>query len=284
MENQKQTQNPDIQDSDNQLAGSVFKDQVIVLEKRENNSTDIRITRNSVLKENTQFLDPVIKEDQSNLSRTPKIYRNRLSSLQPNYRITERDLEILKFINDFGFVEMPHLDRRFGFKKPRNYQLITKLVDAGFVQHERVFFGRHGVYRLTPKGAAMTELPHLARINLGTYKHDIVLIDTYLNLRMQYPEAGWISERQLMKDKHATGVGQRGHVPDGLLVFPDGKQVAIEVELTLKGKYRLEKILKGYGAAFSYKEVWYYCSRAIIDSMRSMAVKMPFIKFYELPG
>jgi len=197
-------------------------------------------------------------------------------------KLTERDIEILKFINDFGFCEMPQLDRRFDLKKPRNYQIINRLVEGGLIHHERVFYGRHGIYRLTNKGARLTDLPPLSRIPLATYTHDITLIEVYLKLRKHHPEAQWISERQLTRDKHADGVGKRGHLSDGILVFPEGKQVAIEVELSLKSKYRLERILKGYGAQFSIKEVRYYCPENIAAYIGSLATKMPFIQVHSL--
>lgn len=197
-------------------------------------------------------------------------------------KLTERDLEILHFINQFGFCEMPHLDKRFAMRKPRNYQVINRLVKAGLMKHERVFYGRHGIYRLSPKGAKLTTLPPLARIPLANYTHDITLIEVYLQLCQHHPEAQWISERQLMQDKHADGVGKRGHLPDGILMFPDGKQIAIEVELTLKGRQRLESILKGYSAAFAFKEVWYYCPEGVAAFIGAMAAKLPFIRIFNL--
>lgn len=198
------------------------------------------------------------------------------------FKITERDVEILRFINDFGFCEMPQLERRFGFKKPRNYQVMSRLIEGGLVKHERVFYGRHGIFRLSERGAKLTELPALARVPLATYQHDLTLIEVYLKLREQYPAAQWVSERQLRRDKYFDGVGKTGHLSDGLLVFPDGKQVAVEVELSLKGKHRLEHILKGYGADFSLEAVWYYCSEGVASVISLMAASWPFVKIYPL--
>ncbi len=199
-----------------------------------------------------------------------------------HFKLTERDIAILRFINTFGFCEMPKLDQRFGWVKPRNYQIIHRLLESGLLKHERIFYGRHGIYRVTAKGARLTELPPLARIPLATYYHDLTLIDVYLQLKTLYPNATWTSTRELMRDKHMGGVGKRGHLPDGILIQADGTHIAIEVELTLKGKYRLESILKGYGGAFDYKEVWYYCSDSVAASMRPMVAKMPFIKIHLL--
>ena len=203
-------------------------------------------------------------------------------NLFSGFKLTTRDIEILQFVNEFGFCEMPHLDARFGLCKPRNYQVVGRLVKAGLLRHERVFYGRHGIYRLTPRGAKLTDLPALAKIPMGNYSHCISLIEVYLKLRELYPEADWVSERHLMHDKHFDGVGKRGHVPDGILVFADGKQVAIEVELTLKGRQRLESILKSYGAAFGFSAVWYYAPKKIAGSIGLLAAKMAFIKIHTL--
>jgi len=56
----------------------------------------------------------------------------------------------------------------------------------------------------------------------------------------------WISERKLKHDKYKLGVGQHGHLPDAVLVCPDGKQIAVEVELSCKSKQHLDAILKTY--------------------------------------
>jgi DNA-binding PadR family transcriptional regulator len=197
-------------------------------------------------------------------------------------KLTERDIGILKFINEFGFSEMPQIERRFGLKKPRSYQLLTRLVEEGYVKHERVFHGRHGIYRLSRKGAKLTHLPPLARVPLANYKHDITLMEVYLRLREDYPEASWISERELKRDKYFDGVGKFGHLSDGLLVFKDGKRIAVEVELSLKSRNRVEQILRWYGGVFEIEEVWYYCPKGIMASMSSMAVEMPHIKFNDL--
>lgn len=197
-------------------------------------------------------------------------------------RITERDLEILNFINDFGFCEMPQLEQRFKLRKPKNYMLINRLIKVGLVKHERLFYGRHGVYRLTRKGARHTELPPLTKIVLGNYKHDLKLIEVYLKLRVLYPEAQWISERKLKREKYCDGVGKRGHLPDGVLIFPDGKEVAVEVELTAKDKYRVERILKWYSSKLDIKEVWYYCLPSIVSYMQNKAARMTFVKVRSL--
>jgi predicted transcriptional regulator len=196
-------------------------------------------------------------------------------------QLTARDLDILRFINDFGFCEMPHINQRFGLKHPRNYQIMGRLIHSELVKCDAIFYRRHRMFRLTGKGAKYTDLPALHRVALGNFKHNLSLIEVYLKLRALYSEATWISERALKHDKYFKGVGQHGHVSDGILLLND-RQVAIEVELTSKGKNRWEKILNAYSAELSINEVWYYATQAVSQSLCALASKMPFIKVFDL--
>lgn len=197
-------------------------------------------------------------------------------------KLTARDIDILQFINEFGFCEMPQINQRFGLRKPRNYQVINKLVRNKLLQHERIFFKRHGLFRLTTIGARFSSLPPLHRIPLANYHHDLCVLNLFLKLKKCYPDATWISERKLKHDKYKLGVGQQGHLPDGLLVFPEGKQIAIEVELSCKSKQRLEGILKAYAKQFSIQEVWYFCKESMHARLEEVSKEMAFVKIYSL--
>ena len=72
------------------------------------------------------------------------------------------------------------------------------------------------------------------------------------------------------------------HLPDGILVFPDLKQIAIEVELTMKSKKRLEDILWGYQFHKQINEAWYYCSPDDAIKVTKIAENMEWIKIYVL--
>lgn len=193
-------------------------------------------------------------------------------------KLTDRDCAIMRFINDFGFCEMPHIVKQFGLNKPRNYKVMQRLVQGGYVIHERVFYYRHGIYRLSKKGAEHTGLPVLNKIPVGIYEHQMALIEVYIKLMKEYPDATWISERSIKRDQCMRGIGRRGHVADGMLIMPDGKQIAIEVELTMKGRYRLEEILKGYSAQLEIDQVWYYCAPAILHKVKKIAEKRSMVR------
>lgn len=90
-------------------------------------------------------------------------------------------------------------------------------------------------------------LPAVFQLPKDIYEHQLTIIEVYFKLAQLYPDAVWISERSLRRDKFIEGIGKSSHVPDGKLIFPDNREIAIEVELTLKSKQRLEQIFKTYG-------------------------------------
>ncbi|MHB1948573.1 MAG: replication-relaxation family protein [Gammaproteobacteria bacterium] len=195
--------------------------------------------------------------------------------------ITKRDIEILKFINEFGFCEITQIETKFGLKKTRGYQIMKRLVDEKFVVHERIFHGVNGVFYLTKKGADYTDLPTIKMVPRETYSHQLAIIDIFFKLSKQYPDATWIGERRIKRDKYAKGIGKAGHIADGMLIFPD-KDIAIEVELTMKSKRRVLEIFRNYLHCFDIKEVWYYCSPQIINRIQKLADNTPHIKIYSL--
>lgn len=184
---------------------------------------------------------------------------------------TNRNSEILRFINEFGFCELPQIQKRFGLSKTRAYKIMQRLIKHGYVIHERIFYHRHGIYRVTRDGAEISGLPMLSQVSVGNYEHQIAVIETYIKLMRQYPTASWLTERVLRRTGFMPGKGRDKHYADALMFMPDGKQVAIEVELTMKSKSRLKEILSGYMCQCEIKEVWYFCSPEIIEKVKKLA-------------
>lgn len=196
--------------------------------------------------------------------------------------ITDRDVEILNFINEFGFCEMPQIEKKFGVKTPRSYKVMQRLVKAGLVSHERVFYNRHGAFYLTHEGAKHTPLPAISNLPKDIYKHQLTIMEVYFKLIQLYPDAVWVSERVLKRDKFTEGIGKSGHIPDGKMIFPDHREIAIEVELTLKSRRRLEQIFRAYSAQFKIAEVWYFCSEKVISSLSKASANKSYIKIHKL--
>jgi hypothetical protein len=159
---------------------------------------------------------------------------------------------------------------------------MRRLMAAGLVLHQRVDLHTYGIYYLTSKGASYTDLPPVGRISDGIFKHQKKLVEVILKLCEMYPDAVWVSERHLIQQKFYYGVGRSGHVSDGVLIFPDGSKVSIEVELSLKSKQRLRGIFNAYAGTLAYKEVWYYCADTAMRGVTALAGKRSFIKIHSL--
>lgn len=162
-------------------------------------------------------------------------------------RITDRDVAIFKFINEFGFCEIRQIEKKFNVTRSRGYKIMERLVKAGLVNHKRVFHGAFGVFYLTKAGTKYTDLPPIKNIPKNNYEHQLAIFDAYFQIMEQHPYAYWVGERRIKREKFMDGIGKRGHLADAMLLMPDEKKIAIEVELTRKSKEQLRDIFKGYG-------------------------------------
>jgi predicted transcriptional regulator len=198
-------------------------------------------------------------------------------------QMTQRDVAILKFINEFGFCEIRHIAKQFGMTQSNCYALMKRLSTAKLVTLNRIYHQKHGVYIVTKKGAKYTELSHVRRIAEHIYGHHLLVIDIFQKILRIHPHATWISERWLLKEKYAKGFGKRGHIADGLVSLPDqAKPIAVEIELTRKGDNRVKRILNGYITNAEIGDVWYFCSDKTMEFIKSRTVKMPFVKLFDI--
>jgi len=195
--------------------------------------------------------------------------------------ISETEIGILRFVNEFGFCEINQIMKRFGMKKSTAYLSMQLLIRLGLVIQARIIQGRRGAYIVTHRGITLLELdlPQVRKISLVTYEHHLVVIDVYLKLKDLYPHAVWVSERRLNR---TMGSGKNEHLPDGALIFPNDIRYAIEIEKSLKARDRLEKILFGYGLQDTFKEVWYFCSQDVFPTVKEISNNMPYVKTHNL--
>ena len=91
-----------------------------------------------------------------------------------------------------------------------------------------------------------------------------------------------MSERYLIQQKFYYGIGKSGHLADGILILPDDTKIAIEVELSMKSRRRLEKIINAFAAQLKISEAWYFCADNIIPAVNAIVRKRSFIKVHSL--
>lgn len=171
---------------------------------------------------------------------------------------------------------------------------LRALAAAGLVSRRRVFHGQPACYQVTREGlaAAASELPP-PRIDLRGYGHDVGLAWVWLAAwRGTFgPVRAVLSERRLRShDGTEAGRsepfavrlggfgphgGRRLHYPDLLLITPDGRRIAVELELSAKGRERREKILDGYGADARIDAVLYLASNSsVVRSIEASARRL----------
>ncbi len=182
-------------------------------------------------------------------------------------RITERDRALLRYAAEHRFLRADHVRRFLGTSESTAARRLQSLRDAGYLRREFVFEGEPACHAITGDGLALIEstLP-VPRRDVRAYRHDIGLAWLWLAARDGAfgPLREVISERSLRSldgprrradpplavRLGGTGPngGERLHYPDMLLITERGHRVAVELELSGKGRARREHIRDGYGA------------------------------------
>jgi DNA-binding Lrp family transcriptional regulator len=192
----------------------------------------------------------------------------------------ERDAKILCWINGFGFASADHIKRFMGVGQTAAYVRLKKLVDNGYLTRERILHGQARIHKVTKKGVQASDdgiLP-LKYVNLGTFRHDFKLLDLALMLE-QKTGGQFTPDRRIRHDEGLSGVGQLGHIPDGYLHIGEDKPIAVELELSVKSRARIENIVNEYGGNLNVKEVWYYTdNREVARAISKAAQGFSFIR------
>lgn len=181
-------------------------------------------------------------------------------------RVTERDCELLAFAARHRLVHAGHVATLLGVTEARAGAILARLARGGYVRKQPVF-DRPACYRITRPGLAVAgaALPPPG-VDLRSYEHDVGAAWLWLAARDGAfgPLREILAERQLRSHDEAPdradaplavrlgGIGRGGrerlHYPDLLLLRPDGRRIAVELELSAKSRTRLAGILAGYGA------------------------------------
>ncbi len=159
-------------------------------------------------------------------------------------------------------------------KSSTGYARIQKLVDGGYITRKRILHGHPRIHRITQlaKQASSDELPLLKKVSLGEYNHNLGLVDIALDLKDKHKSASYITERTYKHLTGLTGVGNSGHIPDGVLEFKNGKKHAIELEMSVKAASRLDKIMKFYASNFDFNKVIYFItSQSVANALQKAA-------------
>ena len=214
-------------------------------------------------------------------------------------QLTERDVGILRDLSRFQALTVDQVARRhFGAVNTAANRL-AQLVSAGYVRVERPVFRGRAAYLTSPAGARLAglDLP-AARFSPVVLPHRLAVADLAEALLARHPGASWVTERELRSDAMRTVRDSRygrllfgtPHVPDGLLMLPDGPKsgVAVELEVTVKKADRYRGILRWYGGDLRYERVWWFGATPAICRRMTEAVERErmtdFVRVEPLPA
>jgi DNA-binding PadR family transcriptional regulator len=198
--------------------------------------------------------------------------------------LQDRDLEILKFINKFGYVGLDHIRELYNFSQSRVYQILGRLIKNDYIDKKRVIADQASIYWLKTKGADLLETNRINKVSLQNIEHNLIVLNVYLELMKQNSTLEIKSDRELRQGK---GFGYTGHIPDLEIQTEEQngkKNIAIEIEISRKDRKRLKSIVSTMEHGSKYLEVHYYCLGSSINLVREVTEFKPMFKVFEYMG
>lgn len=206
--------------------------------------------------------------------------------------ITDRDRDLLNLVAAHRFVFAEHAHEWLGTTRSIAYRRLHLLTHAGLLRYERIFHAQPGVYTVTNGGLAIAYSPlQRPTIDLRLYRHEANVPALWLAARAGVfgPAAAIHTEREVVHHDTATSChGQaplgvplggfdragrlRLHSPDVLVSHADDRRTALELELSLKGRGRLDEILRAYHLDDSVQRVVYLADQHhVADAVNRVA-------------
>jgi hypothetical protein len=194
----------------------------------------------------------------------------RSATKAPGFRLTERDVQILKFVYEQKFATLELLYFRFFDRRklssdpiPENTwvtrQRISVLRRAGFLSSQRVYTDSKAVYLLTGLGyqvlKSKRELLYYSepvqQVDFRYFEHDRRV--SYCRTVFERSEKclQWFPERYLRSNR-GFEVGDKRYlvpgdaIPDGVFLSSKEERIAFELEFTPKKRERYEEKCRRY--------------------------------------
>ncbi|MCO6450064.1 MAG: hypothetical protein J5I90_04675 [Caldilineales bacterium] len=212
-------------------------------------------------------------------------------------RLTEIDLKLLRWMGEQYAVNEAHLRTLASRASPvvegggllspsgvrRRYGRWQR---AGWVHKQKILADHAPWLWLTRKGIRHLGLEYAYyRPSVAKLRHIDVVNQVRLYAEDRFSQGDrWVSERQLLQEiKQGERAKASKHLVDAEVHF-GGVAVGVEVELTVKSKKRLRKILQDL--AQHYEAVWYFlaadCHRAVAQAVAEMPNHAYTFALYEL--
>lgn len=187
-------------------------------------------------------------------------------------RCSARDVELLRIVGEQYAVTLPQLARMMDCSEHAARWLRTRWQHAGWARGRAMLVGEPVFVWLTRRGHGIAGIDYAVwRPNAGMLAHIAAVTDVRLDVTRRHPGAQWVSERELHREVASEPGGRQRHRPDGLAVL-DGREVAVEVELTLKRRGRIESIMRELVAR--YGSVSYFAAPTPRRTLEQLAAEV----------
>jgi hypothetical protein len=186
---------------------------------------------------------------------------------------TERDGQLLRFVGEQYAITVPQLARLLCCSE-RNVRLLRqRWLHAGWVHSRPLGWRGPAFLWLSGPGIRACASPYRSwRPNAALAAHIEAVTDVRLLLDHELRLGRWCCERTLAQASPSRSL-RRPHLPDAILERHH-EPIAIEVELTLKSRARLQAIVEELAA--SYPHVWYFASPSILPALDELAADSPW--------
>jgi hypothetical protein len=229
--------------------------------------------------------------------KTSSVLIQKTNALQ--FRLTERDLEILGFLLDQKFASLEQIYfRHFDVRKspqdamPKGLhvtrQRLQILKRAGLITTERVFSESKSLYLLTNFGFQTFQSKRpldayakpMTSVDYRNYEHDTKVNDCRIALERAGQVMKWISERRIrlegFRSQFAYDELPEEIIPDGVFVSSKGNRIAFEIECSHREKRRFiqkreayESVMRGSQPLFS-NVIWVAVTDPIQTQLRDV--------------
>lgn len=195
-------------------------------------------------------------------------------------KITERDLEVLRFIGQQYAVRADQLARLL--KRPQvgalsdsaTRAVLSRWEKAGLADSRKVIADEPRFIWLTRKGLDEVGLAFKAWTpTAASLAHIFWTNQVRMHTEDRHPEASWRSERELRKGRVMQSINDaHAHEVDAEIDLPQGV-VAVEVELTSKSVERRRSIMAE--VVRRYATAWYFAPPNVAALLDEAATSVP---------
>ena len=183
-------------------------------------------------------------------------------------RFSTRDGELLAVVGEQYAVTVEQLASLVGRSFRTGRWLRDRWLKAGWVESRPLLAGGPSFLWLAPDGRRVARSPYRVwKPNAGLAPHIEAVTEIRLLLERHLRLGEWECERSLAREAWSRSE-PREHLPDGVLVTEQGR-IAVEVELTLKSRARLDSIVSDLGER--YQQVWYFAAPQLVPVLTEIA-------------